>query len=176
MSRFIAMPKRRKDEVEALSGRAFNLLEEGWKPQAVALELGVSLRSIQRWIANRDCSDEGSQAELIAVANKSVAEVTSISQQVADLLDYRDSQRLLATEMGSLASRLSSIARKALDRLEESPEEITPRVLPGILKSIAELSEKSSNCWARSTGLEEVLNAIQVVQEEFDLDWHKEAQ
>jgi hypothetical protein len=170
------MPKRSKLEVEILSGRAFNLLDEGWKPQVVALELGVSLRSVQRWIANRSCSDEGSQAELIAVADKVVAEVTSISQQVVDLQDYRDSQRLLATEMGALASRLSSIARKTLDRLEESPEEITPRVLPGILKSIAELSEKSSNCWARSTGLEEVLNAVQVVQKEFDLDWHRDAQ
>ena len=170
------MPKRSKLEVEILIGKAFNLLDEGWKPQAVALELEVSLRSVQRWIANRDCSDEGSQAELIAVADRAVVEAASVNQQVGDLLDYRDSQRLLATEMGSLASRLSSIAGKALDRLEESPEEITPRILAGILRAIAELSEKSSNCWARSTGLEEVLNAIQVVQEEFDLDWNQDAQ
>ena len=170
------MPKRSKVEVEVLSGKAFDLIDDGWKAQAVALELGVSLRSVQRWVADRKNSDEGSQAELIAMADEAAAEVTSVSQQVGDLLDYRDSQRLLATEMGSLASRLSSIARKALDRLEESPEEITPRVLPGILKVIAELSEKSSNCWARSTGLEEVLNAVQVVQEEFDLDWNQDAQ
>jgi predicted transcriptional regulator len=170
------MPKRSKLEVEVLSGKAFNLLDEGWKPQAVALELGVSLRSVQRWIANRNSSDEGSQVELIAVADRAVVEAASVNQQVGDLLDYRDSQRLLATEMGSLASRLSSIAGKALDRLEESPEEITPRILAGILRAIAELSEKSSNCWARSTGLEEVLNAIQVVQEEFDLDWNRDAQ
>ena len=170
------MPKRSKLEVEVLNGKAFNLLDEGWKPQAVALELGVSLRSVQRWIANRNSSDEGSQVELIAVADRAVVEAASVNQQVGDLLDYRDSQRLLAKEMGSLASRLSSIAGKALDRLEESPEEITPRVLAGILRAIAELSEKSSNCWARSTGLEEVLNAIQVVQEEFDLDWNQDAQ
>lgn len=170
------MPKRSKLEVEVLSGKAFNLLDEGWKPQAVALELGVSLRSVQRWIANRNYSNEGSQAELIAFTDRAVVEAASVNQQVGDLLDYRDSQRLLATEMGSLASRLSSIAGKALDRLEESPEEITPRILAGILRAIAELSEKSSNCWARSTGLEEVLNAVQVVQEEFDLDWNQDAQ
>ena len=74
------MPKRSKLEVEILSGKAFNLLDEGWKPQAVALELGVSLRSVQRWIANRNSSDEGSQVELIAVADRAVVEAASVNQ------------------------------------------------------------------------------------------------
>jgi hypothetical protein len=170
------MTKRSKFDVEVLTRRALNLLEEGWKPPAIAQELGVSLRSVQRWLAKRHFSDEGSQAELATFADRTVVEAMSVDQQFGDLLDYRSSQLLLATQMGSLAGRLSLIAGKALDRLEESPEEVTPRLLAGILRSIGELSEKSSNCWARATGLEEVLNAIQVVQEQSDSDWHKEAQ
>ena len=112
----------------------------------------MTVRTVQRWTSNKGYQQAIEQ--LIAVADAAIAEGTSIEQQNAELLDYQDSQRFLALEMGLLASRLSQISKQVLDRMEQKPEEISFRLLPQLLRVIADLSEKASTCWARSTGIE----------------------
>ncbi len=160
------MPKRTARDVEDLTQEAFHLLADGYDKKEVAQKLGVTVRTVQRWTSNKSYQQAIAERQLIAAADGVVVEATSIEQQVTDLFDYRDSQRFLALEMGSLATRVSQISKQVIERLEENPEEVSPRLLPQLLKAVAELSEKASCCWARATGLEEVLDAIQ--KQEFE--------
>lgn len=155
------MPKRSARDIEVLTQEAFQLLADGHDKKEVAQKLGVTVRTVQRWTSNKSYQQAIAERQLIAAADGVVVEATSIEQQVTDLFDYRDSQRFLALEMGSLASRVSQISKQVIERLEENPEEVSPRLLPQLLRAVAELSEKASSCWARATGLEEVLDAIQ---------------
>lgn len=158
------MPKYSNEEINRLSLQAYKLLDEGLDKKTVAKKLGVSVRTIQRWTSQECYTQKNSARQLINMADETVIEKTDIEEQIKDLIDYQEAQRFLALEMGSLAGHLSLISKRLLKHLEEHPEEISIRLLPQLLRTMAELSEKSSNCWARATGLEEVLNVIEKMQ------------
>jgi hypothetical protein len=160
---FNDVSRRKPDKLIA---KAIRLLSEGKTQTEAAKRCNVSLRTLQRWVASTGTA-EGHTAkqadQLVVAANQAVKAAladATVQEQLNDLLDYRNSQKYLALEMGSLASRLSKLSTKAIERLEANPDELSPRLLPHFLRSIADLSEKASNCWARSVGLEDLLEKV----------------
>jgi hypothetical protein len=100
------------------------------------------------------------EASAIAQSDPVVLSVTDIRQQVDEILSYRDSQKHFATEMGEVVFKAIGVIRKAVERLEENPDEVSIRSLPPLLKAITDASEKVSNAWSRSVGLDDLLERI----------------
>lgn len=169
--RDIKMPRRNLNETQNLMQQAFQLLDSGYSKQEVAASLNTTVRTIQRWVKDRNYQNPKNRIEnaLVEIASQATSKTTAspssqsaqdlaVSNAVQDLEDYHASQRWLALEMGGLGARLLPVLKECLDKL--SPEDINPRTLPSLLKAVAELANNSSNCWARATGLEEVINVI----------------
>lgn len=158
------MPRQKPDKVIA---KAVRLLGEGKSQSEVAKKCGVSVRTLQRWVSSEGVGDKNIQKQsdqLVVAANKTIQTVladSAVQQQLEDLAQYRNGQRLLAIEMASLASRLSIICTKSIERLELNPEDLAPRILPQYLKALSELSSKASDCWARSLGLDSILENLE---------------
>ncbi len=143
-----------------LMAKATRLLTEGHPQDQVAEMLGISTRTLQRWIA---AGDVEVKADLLDVAHQAVSEVLaseSIREQISNLIEYRDSQKFLALQMGTLASKLSKITLEAVQTLETNPTEVTPRLIPQYLRAVAELGKAASDCWARSIGLDDLIQKV----------------
>jgi DNA-binding transcriptional MerR regulator len=115
------VPRRKPDKLVA---KAIRLLGEGKPQNEVAKKCGISVRTLQRWVASEGIGEN--QADQLVIAAYQAVQLAlasaSAQEQLNDLLDYRNSQKYLALEMGSLATRLSKLSKEAIQRLESRPD------------------------------------------------------
>lgn len=169
------MPKRSQESTQKLSRKAIELLEKGHTQAEVADKLGVSTRTIQRWVRHYEYQkpnqtpEARAQDALVEVAYQSEAMKVKEVSPLQDLMDYHQSQKWLAQQHGDVALLLLPKLKRALEVLD--PVEITSRQLPYIYKMIIDATNSSNDCFTRATGLEEVLNAF---QEHIDRNRHEE--
>jgi hypothetical protein len=52
------------------------------------------------------------------------------------------------------------LLKTAVERLENNSDELTARNIPSFMRAVVDASEKVSNAWARTTGLEDLLDRI----------------
>ncbi|NJL80976.1 MAG: helix-turn-helix domain-containing protein [Richelia sp. RM2_1_2] len=162
------MPKHSHKQRESGKSSAFQLLDKGFPPKEVATTLNVSLRTLQRWIKqeNYQCPSDRTNSALVEVTNRPIeidfdrVETVGV-EATGELQEYYESQRMLAIQMGEL-TRLLTPKVKAVIELS-NPADIPIRSIPSLTKAITDLANASSDCWARATGLEEVLNVIQTI-------------
>src|SRR5919199_4603511 len=152
--------KLKAEQIETV----IRLLNKG-KTQAQAAEtLGVNIRTVQRWVAMPEVKLRltAAQKEIKAIAQSDpvVLNVVDIRAQVQEILDYRDSQHSFAVEMGSVIQKATVILLKAVERIEQNPEEVTARTLPQLLRAVADTAEKVSNAWVRAVGLDDLLEQV----------------
>lgn len=155
------MSKRSKEDVEKLASKAFELLGSGYTQAQAAEKLGVSVRTIQRWVKDGDFRkpEVKAQATLVEVANQATAVKVREVLPLQDLADYHQSQKLAALEHGEIAAILFPKVKEALENL--LPSDIPVRLLPSMYKMIIDARNSENDCFARATGLEEVLNVFQ---------------
>jgi transcriptional regulator with XRE-family HTH domain len=164
------MPKRSYKQVEALMKQAFELLDNGLTKEEVAQRLGTTLRTVQRW------TKDGSYQPAHQKTQKVVKEIGLESiiknadnvpklpiNDINSLEDYIGAQKLFAISSGRIVVKYLPLLDAAISELNSS--DINPRNIPSLIKSCIELIEVSSDCWARATGLDEVLNAVQSKQD-----------
>lgn len=153
------VPRQKPDKIVA---KAIRLLHAGESPSQVAKVCGVSLRTIQRWSAEHGDELKGlkSQEKAIVQSDPMVLSVVQIRQQVQEILDYRDSQRSFALEMGVVVQKATAVLLGAVERLESTPDEISVRSIPPLLKAVVDAADKVSNAWSRSVGLDDLLEQI----------------
>ena len=153
------MPRPKQEKNIA---KAIRLLHAGKSPKEVANLCGVSLRTVQRWANERegDLQALESQEKALVESDPVVLTVTDIRSQVQEILTYRDSQRNFALQMGLVVQKSTAILLKAVERLEENPDEINARTIPQLMRAITDASEKISNAWSRATGLDDLLEQV----------------
>jgi predicted transcriptional regulator len=153
------MPRQKQEKQVT---KAVRLLHAGKTQQEVANLCGVSLRTVQRWASQNaaELQNLQSQEKAIIQSDPIVLTLTDIRSQVQEILDYRDSQRNFALEMGVVVQRTIAILSKTLERLEQNPDEITVRNLPQLMRAVADCAEKVSGAWSRATGLDDLLENL----------------
>ena len=153
------MPRPRQ---EKNINRAIRLLHAGKSPKEVANLCGVSLRTLQRWARERkpDLQALEFQEKALVASDPIVLTVTDVRAQVQEILEYRDSQRNFALEMGLVVQKATGVLLKAVEKLEQNPDEISARTIPQLMRAVADASEKISSAWARSTGLDDLLEQV----------------
>lgn len=153
------MPRPKQEKTIS---RAIRLLHSGKSPKEVADLCGVSLRSIQRWAQERETDLQAleSQEKALVSSDPVVLTVTDVRAQVQEILEYRDSQRNFALEMGLVVQKATGVLLKAVEKLEENPDEIPIRTIPQLIRAVADASEKISSAWARATGLDDLLEQV----------------
>jgi hypothetical protein len=150
-------PKQEKNITKAI-----RLLHAGKSPKEVASLCNVSLRTVQRWTHERegDLQALESQDKALVASDPVVLSVTDIRSQVEEILTYRDSQRNFALQMGLVVQKSTGILLKAVERLEQNPDEINARTLPQLMRAVTDASEKISNAWKNATGLDILLDKL----------------
>ena len=153
------MPRPKQEKNIA---KAIRLLHAGKSPKEVANLCGVSLRTVQRWANERegDLQALESQEKALVESDPVVLTVTDIRSQVQEILTYRDSQRNFALQMGLVIQKSTNILLKAVERLEENPDELTARNIPQLMRAVADASEKISNAWKNATGLDILIEKL----------------
>jgi hypothetical protein len=138
------------------------LLHAGRTQSEVALAAGVNIRTIQRWITDPEVkarlAELQEQTDAIVKSDPVVLTVTDIRSQVEQILEYRRSQCDFAQQMGLVVSKATAVALVAVEKLD--PEEINGRNLPQLLRAIADVFEKTSNAWIRTSGLDSLLEQL----------------
>jgi hypothetical protein len=155
------IPKKSKaEQIEA----AIRLLNTGKTQAETAALIGINIRTLQRWVAQPEVRGRllelQQRTNVIVKSDPVVLSVTEIRHQVQEILDYRDSQRTFAIEMGQIVRKTSGVLLKAVERLETSPDEVTIRHIPPLIRALTDASEKVSNAWARATGLDDLLESL----------------
>ena len=152
--------KSKADQVEAV----IRLLNAGKTQSEAAKTIGVNLRTVQRWVAEPEVKQRLAAAQrevkAIVASDPVVLTVTEVRAQVQEILDYRDSQRNFALQMGEVVQKATSILLKAVERIEENPDEVTARTIPQLMRAVTDAAEKVSSAWVRATGLDDVLEEI----------------
>lgn len=153
------MPRPKPEKTIA---KAIRLLHAGKSQKEVASLCGVSLRTVQRWVQESEPELQAlkSQEKALVASDPVVLSVTDIRAQVQEILNYRDSQRNFALEMGFVVQKTTRVLLKAVEKLEQNPDEISARTIPQLMRAIADASEKISNAWSRATGLDDLLEQI----------------
>src|SRR4028119_1385006 len=140
------------------------LLSRGKTQAQAAAAAGVATRTVQRWFADpqlkQRLTDVEQETEVIVKSDPVVLTVVDIRSQVQELLDYRESQRSFASDMGMVVKKSTTVLLRAVERLEQNPDEITARSLPQLMRAVADLSEKVSSAWSRSVGLDDLLDRV----------------
>lgn len=167
------MPKHSQKSREYLINRAFKLLDQGFSQKIVAERLDVHLRTLQRWMNRCNYQKPSTRIEnaLVEIPGKATSvNVQQIEQPEADvveavegqrLYEYYESQRMLALQMVELTDLLTPMVKAVIQ--QSNPIDIPVRSVPSLIRAITDLADTSSDCWARATGLEEVLNVIQTI-------------
>jgi hypothetical protein len=62
--------------------------------------------------------------------------------------------------MGLVVQKSTGILLKAVERLEQNPDEINARTLPQLMRAVTDASEKISNAWKNATGLDILLEKL----------------
>lgn len=145
------MPKRSNQDTRMLAQKAFRLLEDGLSVEEIAKQLKTSTRTIQRWLKDDKLNTPEVRTQ-VQLAVLSVNE--SPINHTQDIENYHKSQQWLALEMGGLAAKLLPLLKESLEDVR--PQDISPRMIPSLLKTVSELATASSDAWARATGLEQV--------------------
>lgn len=82
------MGKRSQAEVEKLTARAFKLLTNGHKQSEVAQKLNISLRTLQRWIANeKSPTSDNSPVEKLNLSPETIETNINSPKIKSSLLD-----------------------------------------------------------------------------------------
>ena len=140
------------------------LLSRGKTQSEAAAAAGVTSRTIQRWFADPQLKQRLTEVEqetdAIIKTDPVVLTVTDIRSQVQELLDYRESQRSFALDMGMVVKKSTTVLLQVVERLEKNPDEINVRSLPQLMRAVADLSEKVSSAWSRSAGLDDLLDRV----------------
>ncbi len=140
------------------------LLSRGKTQAEAAAAAGVTTRTVQRWFADPQFKQRLAEVEqetnAIIKSDPVVLTVVDIRSQVQELLDYRDSQRSFAVDMGMVVKKSITVLLQAVERLEQNPDEINVRSLPQLMRAIGDLSEKVSSAWSRSVGLDDLLDRV----------------
>ena len=140
------------------------LLSRGKTQAEAAAAAGVTTRTVQRWFADPQFKQRLAEVEqetnAIIKSDPVVLTVVDIRSQVQELLDYRDSQRSFAVDMGIVVKKSITVLLQAVERLEQNPDEINVRSLPQLMRAIGDLSEKVSSAWSRSVGLDDLLDRV----------------
>jgi hypothetical protein len=160
-------PKKSKaEQVETV----VRLINAGKTQAQAAAATGVNLRTVQRWIADPEVKSRLAatqrEVKVIAQSDPVVLTVTDIRSQVQEILDYRDSQRSFAVEMGTVIQKATLVLLRAVERLEQNPDEMSARTIPPLLRAVVDAGEKVSNAWSRATGLDDLLQQIGEVDEQ----------
>ena len=158
------MVRPKSPETQKLRERAVELLLSGHTQAEVAKILGRDIRTIQKWVALPEVKvlleARGKQRKALVQSDPVVLSVVDIRSQVQEILDYRDSQRSFAVEMGAVIQKATAILAKVVEQIEQNPEQVTARTLPQLMRAVADTAEKVSNAWARATGLDDLLEQI----------------
>lgn len=158
------MPRPKSPETQKLRERAVELIVAGRTQSEVAKILNRDVRTVQKWLSQPEVKDllegRGKQKKALVQSDPVVLNVVDIRSQVQEILDYRDSQHSFAVEMGAVIQKATAILAKAVERIEQNPEEVTARTLPQLLRAVADVAEKVSNSWARATGLDDLLEQV----------------
>jgi hypothetical protein len=153
----------KKSKTEQLE-TVIRLINAGKTQAETAAVLKVNIRTIQRWLADPKVkarlSSIQQEVKEIAKSDPVVLSVTDIRAQVQEIRDYRDSQRSFALKMGEVVERATNILLKAVEQLEENPNEVTVRTIPQLMRAVTDAGEKVSNAWVRTTGLDDLLESI----------------
>lgn len=140
------MPKRSQDELRTLQTRAKTLFEQGYGKEEIAIHLGVSLRSVQRWLkdanhgerAERDVQvpNRPTMKKLIQVANEIAPEV---DQQLQKRKQQQPSDEVTPTPTNISESlvldrikNLMPLALSALERILQNDEISTSNLLKAV--------------------------------------------
>ena len=144
--------------------QTIKLLKSGKSQVEVARLLGVSPRTVGRWLADADVKARitglAEQHEAITQSDPAVVSVVDIRLQVERILDYRRFEDQSAVELGAVMRLATALIKRALEDLQKNPEGLSIRMVPLLLRAVVDGTEKVSNCWARATGLEDLLEAI----------------
>lgn len=151
------MSRQKPDKIVA---KAIRLLHAGQSVSQVAKACGISLRTAQRWAAEHgdELKSLKGQEKALVASDPVVLAVTDIRAQVQEILEYRDSQRNFAVEMGLVVQKTTAVLLRAVEKLE--PEEVTARNIPQLLRAVVDAADKVSNAWSRATGLDDLLENL----------------
>lgn len=177
------MPKRATEETQKLMQQAFQLLDSGYSKQDVAKAMSTSVRSVERWVKKRDYEKPVPRADtaLIEVGLQKVqpvqiykaviaseGEAEPYERLIADLEHYHETQRSVALGLSEIVLGLLPLIKNSLNSVQQ--EEISVRVVPALVKSVGQMADDISNCWLRSTGLQEILDDYKQ-QQNPNSDW-----
>jgi hypothetical protein len=154
-------PKKSKaEQVETV----IRLINAGKTQAETAAAIKINIRTVQRWLAQPTVKERlvsiQQEVKEIAKSDPVVLSVTDIRAQVQEILDYRDSQRSFALQMGQVVEIGTRVLLRAVERLEANPEDLNVRSIPPLMRTLTDASEKVSNAWARTTGLDDLLESI----------------
>ncbi len=154
-------PKKSKaEQIEML----IRLINSGKTQSAVATAIGVNIRTVQRWLTDPAVKERlvSIQQETSAIAKTDpvVLSVADIRGQVEEILSYRDSQRNFALQMGLVVQKATGVLLKAVEKLEQNPDEITARSIPQLMRAVVDASEKIASAWERAAGLHDLLEQV----------------
>jgi hypothetical protein len=154
-------PKRSKaEQIETV----IRLINGGKTQAAAAAAIGVNLRTVQRWVGQPEVRERliaaRKEIKAIAQSDPAVLAVTDIRAQVQEILDYRDAQRSFALQMGVVVHKATAILLRAVERIEENPDEVTARTIPQLMRAVTDAAEKVSSAWVRATGLDDILEEL----------------
>ena len=137
------------------------LLSRGKTQAEAAAGAGVSTRTVQRWFADpqlkQRLTDVEQETDAIIKSDPVVLSVTDIRAQVQEILDYRDSQKNFAVQMGTVVQKATLVLLRAVEKLEQNPDEMSARTIPQLMRAVSDAAEKVSNSWSRATGLDDLL-------------------
>lgn len=154
---------QKKSKAEQLE-IVLKFLNAGKTQAEAANAAGINIRTVQRWVTDpkvkAQLADIQEQTNAIIKCDPVVLGLTDIRLQVQEILNYRDSQRSFALEMGTVVQKATVILAKAVERIEQNPEEVTARNLPQLMRAVSETAERVSNAWAKTTGLDDLLEQI----------------
>jgi hypothetical protein len=144
-----------------LINKAFKLYRAGKDKTEIARLCKVHVRTVQRWLSDESVFAELEEIEKnIIESDPLIFTVTEVRAQVQEILDYRDSQKVFALEMGEVVFKSVRLLKTAVERLENNSDELTARNIPSFMRAVTDAAEKVSNAWLRTTGLEDLLDRI----------------
>ena len=154
---------QKKSKSEQLD-KVLRFLSAGKTQAEAAAAAGINVRTLQRWLTDPQVKTKLSEiqqhTDAIVRSDPVVLSITEVRQQVSEILQYRESQLTFALKMDQIIQKTSAVLLKAVERLEANPDELSVRSIPPLMRALADLGEKASNAWARTAGLDDLLQNL----------------